>query len=54
VTAQQSLMATQRAETDRINGLFDLELERLKKLWGGAAPGSLGPMAAPVAASAAR
>jgi hypothetical protein len=49
VAAQQSLMATQRAETDRINGLFDLELERLKKLWGGAAPGSLGPMAAPAA-----
>lgn len=44
VEAQQSLMATQRAELDRINGLFDLELDRLKKLWAGAAPGSLGPM----------
>jgi hypothetical protein len=59
VAAQQSLMATQRAETDRINGLFDLELERLKKLWAGAAPGSLGPMtasavpAAPAGAAAA-
>jgi hypothetical protein len=51
VSAQQSLMATQRAELDRINGLFDLELERLRKLWAGAQPGSLGPMAAPAAAS---
>ena len=59
VEAQQSLMATQRAELNRINGLFDLELERLKKLWSGAAPGSLGPMpvlggaSAPAAASSA-
>ena len=52
VAAQQSLMSTQRAETDRINRLFDLELERLKKLWAGAAPGSLGALAEPASAPA--
>lgn len=57
VAAQRSLMVTQRAELDRINRLFDAELARLKRLWAGAAPGSLGPMVADAAsapASAAR
>jgi hypothetical protein len=31
----------------RINKLYDTELDRLRQLWGGAQPGSLGPMAAP-------
>jgi hypothetical protein len=28
----------------RINRLFDAELERLRRLWAGAPPGSLGPL----------
>jgi hypothetical protein len=39
----------------RINALYDAELLRLKKLWGGAPAGSLGPLPdtrAPAAAPA--
>jgi hypothetical protein len=43
--AQRSLMQNQQAETLRINARFDAELKRLRALWAGAAPGSLGPMA---------
>jgi Domain of unknown function (DUF4124) len=46
VEAQRELVQDQQAEMVRINALYDAELERLKKLWGGARPGSLG--AAPV------
>jgi len=42
--AQKSLAQNQVAETSRINDLFDAELARLRKLWGGAQPGSLGPL----------
>ena len=42
--AQKSLAQTQVAETNRINALYDAELARLRKLWGGAQPGSLGPL----------
>lgn len=42
--AQQQLLGTQQAEVGRINALFDAELVRLRKLWGGAEPGSLGPL----------
>lgn len=42
VDAQKTLVHNQQAEVVRINGLFDQELERLKKLWAGAQPGSLG------------
>ncbi len=42
--AQRNAIATHRAEIDRINGVYDVELERLRKLWAGAQPGSLGPM----------
>ena len=42
--AQKSLAQNQAAEMDRINALYDTELERLRKLWGGAQPGSLGPL----------
>jgi hypothetical protein len=44
----------QQAEIGRITRQFDAELERLRKLWGGAAPGSLGPLvAAPAPAESA-
>ncbi|OYY64160.1 MAG: hypothetical protein B7Y51_04895 [Burkholderiales bacterium 28-67-8] len=42
--AQRTLMANQEAETLRINAAFDVELARLRAVWAGAAPGSLGPM----------
>lgn len=51
--AQRSLIANQEAEVDRVNALYDTELTRLKRLWAGAAPGSLGPMGAQAAQSVA-
>lgn len=42
--AQRTLMANQQAELVRINALYDAELERLRRLWGGAQPGSLGAL----------
>lgn len=52
--AQRALIQNQQAETQRINATFDTELARLRRLWSGAPPGSLGPTPpAPVAASAA-
>ena len=44
VEAQQVLIENQKAELVRINARFDAELARLKKLWAGAAPGSLPPL----------
>lgn len=44
VDAQRTAMANQEAELVRINRLYDIELDRLKKLWGGARPGSMGPL----------
>lgn len=44
VDAQRAASATQQAELDRINGLYDVELERLRRLWAGAPAGSLGPL----------
>lgn len=44
--------AGQGAEVARIDALYDAELERLRRLWSGAAPGSLGPIAAPASSSA--
>jgi len=49
--AQQQLLENQKAERVRINSRYDAELARLKKLWGGAPPGSLGPMADPASAA---
>ncbi|MBI3157249.1 MAG: hypothetical protein HYZ20_17855 [Burkholderiales bacterium] len=46
MAAQRSALQTQEAETERINGVYDQELARLRQLWAGAAPGSLGPVAA--------
>ncbi len=45
--AQQTLIQNQQAEIGRINALFDVELERLRKLWAGAPPGSMGALPAP-------
>lgn len=54
VEAQQSLVQNQQIEVLRIDNLYDNELERLKKLWSGAQPGSLSVIAATPAASAPR
>lgn len=51
--AQRGAIANQEIELVRINKLYDLELERLKKLWAGTPPGSLGPMPAVAAPPAA-
>lgn len=47
--AQRDAMANQEAELVRVTRLYDIELERLKALWGGARPGSLGPLPSPTA-----
>ena len=47
VEAQRSLVQNQEAELVRINALYDVELTRLKRLWAGAAPGTLGPLPTP-------
>ena len=57
--AQRQSAANQEVEKGRINQLYDLELERLRRLWAGALPGSLPPAAAvtaisPIAPSATR
>lgn len=43
LAAQRALIQNQEIEVVRIDGLYDLELARLKKLWAGAPAGSLGP-----------
>jgi hypothetical protein len=50
--AQRNLLQNQKAELVRVNELYDLELERLRKLWSGTPPGSLGvlPPAEPASA----
>ena len=42
VEAQGTLLQNQKLEAVRVNALYDAELERLKRLWGGAQPGSMG------------
>lgn len=44
VAAQRTSMQAQESELERINKLYDVELERLRKLWAGALPGTLGPI----------
>lgn len=44
IEAQRTLIVNQQVEVERVTALFDAELARLKKLWGGADPGSLGPL----------
>jgi len=39
--AQRTAIANQQAELERVNKLYDAELARLKRLWAGAAPGSV-------------
>jgi hypothetical protein len=39
--AQRDIIDNQKAEMVRINGLYDAELARLRKLWAGVAPGSV-------------
>ena len=41
--AQRTSIKNGQAEQTRIHRLFDAELDRLRKLWKGAMPGSLGP-----------
>jgi hypothetical protein len=43
--AQRALLQNQQLEVVRIDKLYDAELERLRKLWGGARPGSMGMIA---------
>lgn len=52
VEAQRAAGVTQEAERARINRLYDIELERLRRLWAGAAPGSMGPLPSDSVASA--
>jgi hypothetical protein len=49
--AQNGLVQNQQTEITRINGLYDAELARLKKLWAGAPAGSLGPLPGPQSAA---
>ncbi|MBA4175824.1 MAG: hypothetical protein C0505_04590 [Leptothrix sp. (in: Bacteria)] len=44
VEAQRASQASQTVELERINKLYDAELERLRRLWSGAPAGSLGPL----------
>ena len=52
IVGQKDAAANHRTEVARINARYDEELARLKRLWSGAAPGSLGP--APGTAAPAR
>jgi hypothetical protein len=45
VDAQRTLVQNQKLEVVRIDALYDAELARLKLLWGGVQPGSLGMIA---------
>ena len=49
--AQRSLVQNQKDEIMRINALYDVELDRLKKLWSGTPAGSMGVMSAASAAA---
>jgi hypothetical protein len=50
--ALKVLIQNQQAEIVRVNALYDTELERLRKLWAGATPGSMGAMGPGPGASA--
>jgi len=50
--AQRSLVQNQQTEVVRINALYDTELARLRKLWGGAMPGTMGPSVSASASAA--
>lgn len=52
--AQRNLIQNQKAEQVRVIKIYDDELERLRRLWAGAQPGSMGVIASSDAASAPR
>jgi hypothetical protein len=52
--AQRAAMANQQAELVRINRIYDAELDRLRRLWAGVPPGSLGPVSSGQAEAATR
>ncbi len=45
VDAQRELMQNQKLEAVRINASYDIQLDRLRRLWAGALAGSMGPLA---------
>src|SRR5487761_2079648 len=49
--AQRTLLQNQQVEVLRIDKLYDTELERLRKLWAGAQPGTLGTLAGTAASA---
>jgi hypothetical protein len=51
--AQRNLVINQKAEIVRVNKIYDDELERLRRLWGGAQPGSMGIIASSETAASA-
>ena len=51
--AQRNLVTNQKAEIVRIDKIYDDELERLRRLWNGALPGSMGIIASSEAAASA-
>jgi hypothetical protein len=50
--AQRSLVQNQKEELKRIDALYDVELDRLRKLWAGAPAGSLPALAQPASGGA--
>jgi hypothetical protein len=52
LAAQVDAQNNQKLELERVNVLFDAELARLRRLWAGAAPGSVGPATAEAASAA--
>lgn len=44
--AQRENTLNQKAELDRINRIFDIEVERWRRLWAGEVPGSMGAIGA--------
>ena len=52
VSAQREAAVSQEAELERVTRFYDAELARLKLLWAGAVPGSLGPITAQGGSSA--
>jgi hypothetical protein len=52
LAAQLDAQNNQKLELERITKLFDAEFARLKRLWAGAAPGSVGPVTAEAASAA--
>jgi hypothetical protein len=54
VDAQRALVQNQKDEGIRINEVYDVQLERLRRLWAGAQAGSMGPMADAASAPSAK